>query len=112
MRELTHHGHTVFVESGAGAGIGLADTAWREAGAEILPDAAGVFAESELIVKVKEPQQSEIKVAEAWPDLVHLFPYLAADRAQAEGLMKSGATAIAYETITDARRALAAAGAR
>jgi alanine dehydrogenase len=101
VRELTHHGHTVYVESGAGAGIGLADQAWRDAGAQVLPDAAGVFAQSELIVKVKEPQPGEI--ARLRPGQT-LFTYLhlAADRAQTEGLMKSGATAIAYETITDA----------
>ena len=101
VRELTHHGHTVFVESGAGAGIGLADSAWGEAGAQVLPDAAGVFAESELIVKVKEPQQSEIARLKPGQTLF-TYLHLAADRAQAEGLMKSGATAIAYETITDA----------
>ena len=101
VRELTHHGHAVYVETGAGAGIGLGDQAYRDAGAQILPDAAGVFASSELIVKVKEPQQSEIARLKPGQTLF-AYLHLAADRVQTDGLMKSGATAIAYETITDA----------
>ena len=99
--ELVAHGHAVFVESGAGAGIGLTDADYAQAGAQVLPDAGAVFAASDLIVKVKEPQAAEI--ARLRPDQT-LFTYLhlAADPAQAEGLAKSGATAIAYETITDA----------
>ncbi len=97
---LVRQGHRVFVESGAGAGIDLGDDAYRAAGATVLSDARAVFDESELIVKVKEPQPSEIAMLR--PDHT-LFAYLhlAADRRQALGLMKSGATAIAYETITD-----------
>jgi alanine dehydrogenase len=98
--ELVAHGHAVFVESGAGAGIGLTDADYAQAGATVLPDAGEVFASSDLIVKVKEPQAAEI--ARLRPDQT-LFTYLhlAADPAQADGLVKSGATAIAYETITD-----------
>jgi alanine dehydrogenase len=98
---LVRQGHRVFVESGAGAGIDLGDDAYRAAGATVLSEARAVFDESELIVKVKEPQPSEIAMLR--PDHT-LFAYLhlAADRRQALGLMKSGATAIAYETITDA----------
>lgn len=102
VRELVHHGHRVLVQSGAGAGIGLDDAAYRAVGAEIAADAEEVFARAELIVKVKEPQ------AEEWrrlrPDQV-LFTYLhlAADRPQTEGLMSSGCIAIAYETVSDRR---------
>jgi alanine dehydrogenase len=100
VAELTHHGHEVFVESGAGLGIGLGDDAYKAAGATVLPDAKSVFDKSEMIVKVKEPQAVEIAMLR--PDHT-LFTYLhlAADRDQTLGLMKSGATAIAYETITD-----------
>ena len=59
VRELTHHGHTVTVEIGAGAGVNFTDDDYRAAGAEIAPDAATVFAAAEMIVKVKEPQASE-----------------------------------------------------
>ena len=98
--ELTHHGHEVFVESGAGLGIGLGDDAYKAAGATVLPDAKSVFDKSEMIVKVKEPQPVEIAMLR--PDHT-LFTYLhlAADMAQTRGLMQSGATCIAYETITD-----------
>ena len=98
--ELIHHGHQVFVEIGAGAGIGLGDDAYRAAGATILPDARSVFDKSELIVKVKEPQPSEIAMLRA-DHTLFTYLHLAADRRQTLGLMKSGATAIAYETITD-----------
>jgi alanine dehydrogenase len=105
VREAVHHGHEVLVESGAGAGIGFDDDAYRRAGARIAPGAAEVFAAAETIVKVKEPQPQEI--ARLKPGQV-LFTYLhlAADRPQAEGLMRSGAICIAYETVTDARGGL------
>src|SRR5437588_3653069 len=61
VRELVHHGHDVVVESGAGAGIGFDDRAYEAAGARILVRAAGVFAEAQLIVKVKEPQPAEVR---------------------------------------------------
>jgi alanine dehydrogenase len=101
VAELTHHGHEVFVESGAGLGIGLGDDAYRNAGAAVLPDAKSVFDRSEMIVKVKEPQP--VEVAMLRPGQV-LFTYLhlAADAPQARGLIASGATAIAYETVTAA----------
>ena len=99
-RELVLHGHTVLVEQGAGAGIGSGDDAYRAAGASILPSAEAVFADAETIVKVKEPQPAEI--ARIRPGQV-LFTYLhlAADREQTLGLLRSGATCIAYETVTD-----------
>ena len=105
VRELKHRGHDIVVERGAGAGIGFDDASYQAAGGRIVANAAEVFAAAELIVKVKEPQPQEI--ARFSPGQV-LFTYLhlAADRAQAEGLMKSGATCIAYETVTDARGGL------
>jgi alanine dehydrogenase len=105
VRELTHHGHGAIVETGAGAGIGFADDDYRRAGARIAASADEVFAAAEMIVKVKEPQRAEI--ARLRPGQV-LFTYLhlAADKAQTEGLLRSGATCIAYETVTDARGGL------
>jgi alanine dehydrogenase len=99
VRELVLSGHEVQVETGAGAGIGVTDEHYRAAGARIAPDAQSVFAAAEMIVKVKEPQL--VECARLRPGQV-LFTYLhlAADRPQAEALMKSGATAIAYETVT------------
>lgn len=99
VREVVAHGHEVFVESGAGAGIGMDDDAYRRAGAEVVSDAAAVFATAELIVKVKEPQAPERAMLR--PDHV-LFTYLhlAPDPSQTSDLVKSGATCIAYETVT------------
>jgi alanine dehydrogenase len=98
--ELVAHGHEVLVETGAGAGIGFPDPAYIAAGARIAPDAAQVFAEAELVVKVKEPQPTEW--ARLRPGQV-LFTYLhlAPDPDQARGLMQSGASAVAYETVTE-----------
>lgn len=105
VRELVLHGHEVVVETQAGAGIGFPDDAYRAAGARIAADAAAVFAEAELVVKVKEPLPAEW--ARLRPDQV-LFTYLhlAPDLAQTQGLMASGCTAIAYETVTDAQGGL------
>jgi alanine dehydrogenase len=100
VAELTRAGHEVLVQAGAGSGVDFADAAYVAAGASILPDAAAVFAAAQMIVKVKEPQAAEIAMLR--PDhLLFTYLHLAADRAQAEGLMASGATAIAYETVTD-----------
>jgi len=100
-RELVAHGHDVVVESGAGAGIDAADSDYQDAGASILADAEAVFAEADMIVKVKEPQ--DVERARLRPDHV-LFTYLhlAPDVPQTRELVASGATCIAYETITDA----------
>ncbi len=105
VRELTALGRRVLVQSGAGAAIGLGDALYRAAGAEIVADAAEVFARAELIVKVKEPQPAECR--QLRPGQV-LFTYLhlAPDPEQARLLLASGATAIAYETVTDARGGL------
>jgi alanine dehydrogenase len=105
VRELVLHGHKVLVETGAGAGIGFADDAYRAAGAEIAPDARSVFAAADMIVKVKEPQPSEIALLRKG-QILFTYLHLAADKAQTEGLIKSGATCIAYETVTDARGGL------
>ncbi len=98
--ELVRAGHTVNVQSGAGVGSGFSNESYVNGGATIQPDAASVFAASDLIVKVKEPQPEEC--ARLTPQHT-LFTYLhlAADRTQADGLMASGAIAIAYETVTD-----------
>ncbi|HVA15927.1 MAG TPA: alanine dehydrogenase [Stellaceae bacterium] len=105
VRELVHHGHQVAVESGAGIGIGFDDAAYQKAGAQILASAAAVFAASEMIVKVKEPQPQEIALLRPG-QVLFTYLHLAADRAQTEGLMRSGAACIAYETVTDARGGL------
>ena len=99
VAELTGHGHEVFVETAAGNGIDCPDSAYQKAGATILPTAAEVFAKGEMIVKVKEPQASEIAMLQPH-HLLFTYLHLAADKPQAEGLMKSGATCIAYETVT------------
>ncbi|HUA77049.1 MAG TPA: alanine dehydrogenase [Acetobacteraceae bacterium] len=100
VREAVRHGHEVLVQAGAGAGIGHGDAAYRAAGATILPDAAAVFAGAELIVKVKEPQPAEIAMLRP-SQVLFTYLHLAADKPQAEGLMRAGVTAIAYETVTD-----------
>ncbi|MBL8646646.1 MAG: alanine dehydrogenase [Sphingosinicella sp.] len=102
VAELTQAGHEVFVETGAGSGIDFGDDAYTAVGAKILATPQEVFAAADMIVKVKEPQIHEI----AWLEPRHtLFTYLhlAADKPQAEALMKSGATCIAYETVTNAQ---------
>jgi alanine dehydrogenase len=98
--ELVRAGHEVFMETKAGEGIGASDERYKQIGAKIMPDAGAVFDEAEMIVKVKEPLAVEI--ARLRPKHT-LFTYLhlAPDPEQAEGLMKSGATCIAYETVTD-----------
>jgi len=101
VRELADAGHEVFVQSGAGEGSSISDEQYAAQGATILPDADAVFAEAAMIVKVKEPQPEEI--ARLRPHHT-LFTYLhlAADESLTRGLMESGATCIAYETIEDA----------
>ena len=105
VRELVHNGHKVVVETNAGAGIGISDDDYRAAGAEILGDAKSVFDKADMIVKVKEPQPQECAMLR---DGQVLFTYLhlAPDLKQTEGLIKSGAIAIAYETVTSPRGGL------
>ncbi len=97
-REFVAAGHEVAVETGAGEGIGASDADYLAVGAEIAPSAREIFAQSELIVKVKEPQPSEwVQLRE--DQILFAYLHLAPDPRQAEGLMASGCTAIAYETV-------------
>ncbi|TYO85431.1 alanine dehydrogenase [Oceanicella actignis] len=99
-REAVAHGHEVLIETGAGRGAGFADQDYVEAGARILPDAASVFAEAEMIVKVKEPQPAERRMLRKG-QVLFTYLHLAPDPEQTRDLMASGVTAIAYETVTD-----------
>ena len=105
VREYVAHGHEVLIETGAGAGIGADDNTYRAAGARIAATAEDVFAKSDMIVKVKEPQPNE------WVQLhdnqiLYTYLHLAPDPDQTKGLLASGVTAIAYETVTDERGGL------
>ncbi|WP_127523572.1 alanine dehydrogenase [Mesorhizobium sp. Z1-4] len=105
VREYVAHGHSVVIESGAGAGIGADDNAYRAAGAQIVKTAAEVFTQSDMIVKVKEPQPSEwVQLRE--DQILYTYLHLAPDAAQTKGLVESGVTAVAYETVTDDRGGL------
>ena len=99
VAELVAAGHEVVVEAGAGKGIDCPDSGFEKAGAQILPDAAAVFKAADMIVKVKEPQQQEIALLES-RHILFTYLHLSADKPQAEGLIESGATCIAYETVT------------
>ena len=99
VAELVHHGHEVLIERGAGLGAGLGDEQYVAAGARIAADAAEVFAASELIVKVKEPLATERKRLRAG-QVLFTYLHLAPDPEQTHDLLKSGVTAIAYETVT------------
>ena len=100
VRELTAHGHSVMIEKGAGEGSAISDAEYVEQGAKMLKDADAVFAEAEMVLKVKEPQAEE--VARLRPGQV-LFTYLhlAPDPELTAGLVASGATCVAYETVED-----------
>ena len=105
VREYVAHGHQVVVQSGAGAGIMASDDAYQAAGAEIAATAAEIFAGCDMIVKVKEPQPSEwVQLRRG--QLLFTYLHLAPDPEQAKGLIASGCTAIAYETVTDDRGTL------
>lgn len=105
VREYVSHGHSVAIETNAGIGAGFTDEDYVKAGARIVADARTVFAESDMIVKVKEPQKVEWEMLR--PDQI-LFTYLhlAPDPDQTRGLMASGCAAVAYETVTDAKGGL------
>jgi alanine dehydrogenase len=103
--ELTHAGHTVLIEAGAGQGSGIADAQYEAAGATVVAEAAEIWAAADLVVKVKEPQAAE------WPRLrpgqvVFTYFHFAADQALTRAIIESGVTAIAYETLRDARGGL------
>jgi alanine dehydrogenase len=104
-REYVAHGHDVLIETGAGAGIGADDNAYRAAGARIAKTAEEVFAKSDMIVKVKEPQPGEwVQLRE--DQILYTYLHLAPDPEQTKGLLASGVTAVAYETVTDDRGGL------
>ncbi len=105
VRELVHHGHQVVVQHDAGSAIGIDDGDYVRAGATIASSAEAVFARADMIVKVKEPQPAEIALLRPG-QLLFTYLHLAADKAQTEGLLHSGATCIAYETVTDPRGGL------
>jgi alanine dehydrogenase len=105
VRELMHHGHRVIVEQGAGAEIGFDDASYAAAGASIATSAEEVFAGAELIVKVKEPQPQEVSMLREG-QVLFTYLHLAANKALADGLVRSGIVAIAYETVTDTRGGL------
>ncbi|WP_412776606.1 alanine dehydrogenase [Thalassospira lucentensis] len=100
VREITTHGHKVIVETGAGDGIGCSDADYIAAGAEIIGTASEIFATAEMVVKVKEPQKVEYEQLRDG-QLLFTYLHLAPDPDQTAGLVKSGVTAIAYETVTD-----------
>lgn len=99
VREAVAHGHSVVVETQAGAGIGAGDDDYHNAGAEVAGSAADVYARAELIVKVKEPQAAERKMLREG-QVLFTYLHLAPDPEQAKGLIDSGAVCIAYETVT------------
>jgi alanine dehydrogenase len=105
VREFCSRGIHVTVETGAGEGIAAADDDYRAAGAEIVASAEQVFSGSDLIIKVKEPQASELSYLRP-QHILFTYLHLAPDREQTLGLLKSGCSAIAYETVTDASGAL------
>ncbi|MBW9090021.1 alanine dehydrogenase [Rhizobium wenxiniae] len=105
VREYVAHGHDVIVETKAGSGIGADDAAYQAAGAKIVASAKEVFEKSDMVVKVKEPQPAE------WAQLregqiLYTYLHLAPDPEQTKGLLASGVTGIAYETVTDERGGL------
>ena len=99
VHELVADGHEVFVETNAGAGIGMSDADYEAAGATVLSKAEDVFDTADMIVKVKEPQLNECAMLRK-DQVLFTYLHLAADPAQTEALVKSGTTAIAYETVT------------
>jgi alanine dehydrogenase len=105
VRELVGHGHQVTIETDAGTGIGAPDAVYVDAGAAIAASAADVWADAEMIVKVKEPQAPERAMLSSGQTLF-TYLHLAPDVPQTEDLIKSGATCIAYETVTDAHGGL------
>jgi alanine dehydrogenase len=102
VRELVDRGHEVLIQRGAGEGSAIADVEYVEQGASIVADAAAVFAGSDMIVKVKEPQPVEVAMLQP-RHILFTYLHLAPDAELTTGLMESGATCIAYETVTDAK---------
>ncbi len=105
VRELVVHGHDVIVEHNAGEGIGADDARYEASGATIIDSADEVFAKADMIVKVKEPQLNECKMLREG-QILFTYLHLAPDPEQTKGLVESGCTAIAYETVTDSHGGL------
>ncbi|MBS0536719.1 MAG: alanine dehydrogenase [Proteobacteria bacterium] len=105
VREYVQRGHKVLVQTGAGGGIGASDDVYRQAGAEIAKSAAEVFKAADMIVKVKEPQLDECAQLREG-QILFTYLHLAPDPKQTAALIKSGCTAVAYETVTDERGGL------
>ena len=101
VRELVAHGHTVVVEQGAGSGVGISDDHYQAVGATLCANAEAVFARAEMLVKVKEPQPEERRRLQRG-QVLFTYLHLAPDPAQTQDLVASGATCIAYETVTSA----------
>jgi alanine dehydrogenase len=98
VKQLVLDGHEVFIEKNAGNGIGISDSEYEKAGAKILPSMKDVYETATMIIKVKEPQPVEIALLKPH-HILYTYLHLAADRELTMGLMKSGATCVAYETI-------------
>ena len=105
VKEMTAHGHTVFVQHTAGEGSGFSDKQYEDAGAAILPTIEDVYAKAEMIIKVKEPIEPEYKLVRKG-QLVFTYFHFASDLELTEAMIASGATCIAYETVTDRNRRL------
>jgi alanine dehydrogenase len=105
VREYVAAGHSVIVESGAGSGIGAGDEHYVRSGATIIGSRDEVYANADMIVKVKEPQSSEWRLLREG-QILFTYLHLAPDMEQTKGLLASGCTAVAYETVTDARGGL------
>jgi alanine dehydrogenase len=95
VREMAEHGHLVLIEAGAGKGSAISDAEFESQGARIVPNAATVFAEAGMILKVKEPQAAEIEMLRRG-QLLFTYLHLAPDPDQTRGLCGCGATCIAY----------------
>ena len=102
VRELVEHGHEVVIQHDAGTGSGISDDDYEAQGASVLPDAAAVFAEAEMVLKVKEPQPPEVELLRSG-QVLFTYLHLAPAPELTEGLCASGATCIAYETVEDER---------
>jgi alanine dehydrogenase len=100
VEELVRRGHKVLIEAGAGTGSGLPDSDYAQAGAELVDGPKSIFERADMIVKVKEPQKSEIAMIRKG-QVVFTYFHLAADRNLTEGLLNTGATCVAYETLAD-----------
>ena len=105
VKEAVRHGHQLWVQANAGAGIGAADADYAAAGAKIIPTAEEIFAKADMIVKVKEPQAVERKMLRPG-QILYTYLHLAPDPEQTKDLVASGAICIAYETVTSARGGL------